>query len=90
MSNLTEYTPYIGIYSEYEKWKNSSAGRKWKKSIYERDNFKCVHCSSGKNIVAHHIKKFKIFKHLRIDILNGKTLCRKCHIKLHKCEKKNG
>lgn len=58
----------------------------WRKSIYEKDNWICQICGKkcGKDIVAHHIFSFTDYPQLRFAINNGTTLCRSCHIKLHK------
>lgn len=67
----------------------------WRKTVYERDNYKCVSCQRGGKLIADHIKPFcvlllegniktisqaKKFKPLW-NINNGQTLCRECHSK---------
>ena len=61
--------------------------KKWRKSVFERDDYTCQICRkrSSKNnhvyIVADHIKPYALFKELRLDVSNGRTLCRGCHYK---------
>ncbi len=57
----------------------------WRKSVYERDNYKCIWCGvrsgRGKKVILHadHIKPFSLFPELRFAIDNGRTLCEDCH-----------
>ena len=55
--------------------------REWRKFILNRDNFKCVLCSSDKNIEVDHIKPLALFPHLALNKNNGRVLCRECHKK---------
>jgi hypothetical protein len=74
--------------------------RQWRSDIFFRDDFICQVCNKRGNwLEAHHcIKEFAIIiKENNIKTLeealnceelwnlnNGKTLCKKCHIKIHK------
>lgn len=67
--------------------------REWRKSVFERDGYKCVKCgkkgvkygskcrSNGLN--AHHIKNYKSHLNLRYEVDNGVTLCNVCHCEFH-------
>jgi 5-methylcytosine-specific restriction endonuclease McrA len=54
----------------------------WRKSVFERDNYTCLHCGQrGGRIEADHIQPFSTHPNLRFDINNGRTLCIDCHKK---------
>jgi 5-methylcytosine-specific restriction endonuclease McrA len=56
----------------------------WRKSVFDRDNYTCRCCGQhGGNLNAHHIKPYAIYKEERVNLNNGITLCKKCHIKFH-------
>jgi hypothetical protein len=56
--------------------------REWRKSVFERDHYTCVHCGAhGCYLHADHIKPFAYFPELRYEINNGRTLCVPCHEK---------
>jgi 5-methylcytosine-specific restriction endonuclease McrA len=77
---------------------------KWRHEVLERDDYKCTNCGSEDNLQIHHIKELYLiiqeykdkYNKLNVDddifynVDNGITLCRKCHINLHKQQKKNG
>ena len=70
--------------------RSSSKYAKWRKAVFERDNFTCQVCGKrGGWIEAHHIKSFSLFPKLRFDVKNGMTLCRDCHIKTLSISKRN-
>jgi len=53
----------------------------WRRSVFERDNYKCQECGYDKGgiIQAHHILGFTENVDLRYDVENGITLCKFCH-----------
>lgn len=56
----------------------------WRRLVYERDGFICRMCDNpSKGIAAHHIAPWATFKFLRFSLLNGITLCKKCHDSIH-------
>lgn len=59
----------------------------WRNEVYKKDNWTCRICKrkcGNKEIVAHHLKLFSDFPELRFSVDNGITLCRKCHLEIHK------
>lgn len=50
----------------------------WAKSVKERDG-ECLECGRKEDLHAHHIKPKSAFPELIYDLLNGKTLCYRCH-----------
>ena len=72
-------------YPENIKIRKSSEYYFWRKSIFERDNFRCQKCrKSGGYLIAHHINNFADFPELRLVMDNGITLCKNCHNDFHK------
>jgi len=70
-----------------DKIRNTTEYKKWRKAIYERDNYTCQICGQkGGKLNAHHIKPFAKFKNLRTELNNGITLCENCHKLLHRKE----
>ena len=62
--------------------KQSIEYKLWRKAVFERDNYTCKHCNErGGELQADHIKPQSVFPELRLDLNNGQTLCRPCHLK---------
>lgn len=77
----------IAAFSNH-KQRQSTEYRQWRKSVFERDNYTCQVCGvSGGELNAHHIKPFSVYPDLRFDVSNGLTLCKQCHINVHKAER---
>jgi hypothetical protein len=59
--------------------------KQWRYDVMLRDRFTCQHCGDarGRNLHAHHIKPFASHPGLRLDPLNGITLCKPCHKAVH-------
>jgi len=74
----------------HPNWKGGISERDWKfkkwaKKVKQRDNYTCQKCGYvGKEVEAHHLKKWHENIELRYNINNGITLCRKCHSEAHK------
>lgn len=62
--------------------------QQWRRAVIKRDGGFCRDCGSKpEQPHAHHIKSFKGFPDLRLDVDNGLTLCEPCHINTHAGER---
>lgn len=67
----------------------SKRAERWRKSVFERDDYTCTSCGErGGYLEAHHLKPFAYFPGERFKISNGVTLCKKCHNKTKMDSKK--
>lgn len=85
--------PPVYFGSDHPTWKGGHSRNKyggnicarWRKSVFERDDYRCVQCRArcgeGKKVIlqADHIKPWSLYPDLRFDINNGRTLCVSCH-----------
>lgn len=57
---------------------------KWRKSVFERDDYTCFTCGQVGGILnAHHLDGYDKFIKLRTELSNGVTLCELCHDEFH-------
>ena len=76
-----------GITPENKKIRSGDQYKEWRCSVFMRDDWTCQKCGKRSKaneyllIHAHHIKPFATHKHLRFELSNGITLCKKCHDK---------
>lgn len=80
--------------SHRTQWR-TAIHKAWRKSVFERDDYKCVLCGNGGELNADHINCFAHNELLRYELNNGRTLCVECHKKtknygVHKREDCNG
>lgn len=69
-----------GISTQNELERKRSEFSNWRKSVFERDDYRCFDCGErGGKLQADHIFPFSLFSRLRTDIDNGQTVCEKCH-----------
>jgi 5-methylcytosine-specific restriction endonuclease McrA len=76
-----------GITPIYRKLRRTKKYDKWRKAVYKRDNWTCQRCGKrvrSKDIIAHHIMEFRKYEKLRYEVKNGITVCRSCHLLIHK------
>lgn len=73
---------------EAQESRSTKKYRQWRLNILGRDGLTCQKCNTYHEYLteleAHHIYNFSSYPHLRYDIGNGITFCKKCHIKFHK------
>jgi hypothetical protein len=65
-----------------DRYKQSDIYR-WSVSVKCRDGNRCQHCGVTSQLHAHHIKQRSMFPELALDISNGITLCKTCHVSEH-------
>lgn len=76
-----------GISPENKIIRNSVQNDLWRIKVFERDGYTCQNCFQVGGILnAHHIKEFAKYPELRFEVSNGLTLCKNCHIQIHKKE----
>lgn len=68
----------------WKRERSSKAWKEWRKSVYERDGYKCVMCGSGSKtengkLHPRHIYPKARFPERMYDTGNGVTLCGDCH-----------
>ena len=51
----------------------------WREKVLEREGYKCRECGRKSHVIAHHIKSQYTYPKLKLEIDNGKALCRRCH-----------
>ena len=68
---------------DYQEYRLCSEYMDWRKKCLKRDLRLCQLCGTKKKVEVHHIKSYKDFPEERINIGNGITLCRSCHMYVH-------
>lgn len=69
-----------GISSENLRLRQSSEYKAWRDEVFKRDDWTCQICGiRGGYLEADHIKKFSDYPGMRLDVDNGRTLCKNCH-----------
>lgn len=64
--------------------RQSSESKKWRKLVFEKDNYTCQKCfKKSEKLHAHHKKEFAKYPKLRFELSNGITLCIDCHRFIH-------
>lgn len=60
----------------------------WRNAVLSRDGYRCQMCGrqcakTERGLAAHHILPYATNPDARLDLANGVTLCRSCHMGLH-------
>jgi hypothetical protein len=77
-----------GTKSERQRIMGTALYLKWRKAIFERDDYRCFSCGErGGRLEAHHIFPWAYFPRLRFALENGVTLCEQCHLTISPCLK---
>jgi hypothetical protein len=71
-----------GINPARQQFMASIEYKTWRRHVFQRDDFTCQACGTrGGNLEADHELPFSLYPDLRLEILNGRTLCKPCHRK---------
>jgi hypothetical protein len=78
------------------RWKGGRSWRRfaepeyiaWRNAVLERDGYQCNDCRTvrkkhEKGLAAHHLLAYATHPELRLEVSNGVTLCRHCHMARH-------
>jgi len=72
-----------GITPNNEKLRKCLEYKRWRRAVFERDNYTCQFCEKKNEVSgqlqADHIKPFAYYPELRFELDNGRTLCIGCH-----------
>lgn len=72
-----------GITPTTKRIRQSAIYREWRTAVFKRDGYTCQNCKvTGVYLEAEHIKPFALFEELRLEVSNGLTLCKPCHLKI--------
>jgi hypothetical protein len=75
--------------SEKQTGKRRFCSRRCRMTVFRRDDYTCQHCGErGGKLNAHHIRPWKEAADLRFAPSNGITLCKPCHINVHRIHTK--
>jgi transcription elongation factor Elf1 len=67
-----------------QEYSSRSIGR-WAESVRKRDGHRCRRCGTNREMLhAHHIKPRAMYPELTLDLENGVTLCKSCHVDEHR------
>lgn len=62
--------------------RNSIEYKRWRHAVIDANGYSCRSCGTSEGVLhVHHIKSFKLFPELRLDVGNGEVLCFDCHLK---------
>lgn len=70
-----------GISKIGQRLRGSTEYRRWRQSVFERDDYTCQLCGErgGRLQADHYPFPFSKYPDKRLDLDNGRTLCRPCH-----------
>ena len=67
------------------KFRKTEEHYAWVRAVYEKDNYVCQACGydKGGTLNAHHLESYANCEEKRMDVSNGITLCKACHVDFH-------
>ena len=69
-----------GITPTHQAIRVSQPYKDWRRHVFNRDNYICQACGKrGGRLHADHELPFSLYPDLRLEILNGRTMCIPCH-----------
>ena len=69
-----------GKYVTNYEVRKSPRYKRWRRAVLKKDAYICQGCGvRGGKLEADHKKLFSLYPELRLDIINGQTLCKSCH-----------
>lgn len=77
---LSERNYRGGVTEPNKLLRKSQDYKNWRRHVFQRDAYTCQACGTiGRQLHADHELPFSLFPDLRLEILNGRTLCVSCH-----------
>jgi len=65
--------------------RSNREAREWRTQVFERDDYTCQCCGErGAKLNAHHLHDYQHHRDLALEMSNGVTLCKQCHVDFHK------
>lgn len=80
--NHSNYNPNLTDEDRLKK-RDVKENVKWRNDVFKRDDYKCVKCSNGGYLHAHHLNGYHWATEERFNTDNGTTLCKDCHDLFH-------
>ncbi len=71
---------------ELDRYDPKSQDAKWRHDVKYRAAYRCEVCNKKNKALflhAHHLNSYADYPEQRVDIKNGKCLCKKCHDEFH-------
>lgn len=75
-------TVQFGTDAPDPRWRHKRAYGRWRNAVLERDQHRCVRCGATRRLTAHHKIPRAVCPALQYEVVNGETLCEKCHEKV--------
>lgn len=65
---------------EGQKFRNSAEYKEWRKKVLKMQDYTCQFCKKrGGTLEVDHVEEFSKYFDKRVDVMNGRVLCKDCH-----------